>query len=448
MDTQEMLKKIEEINATLKDKVLPLVPQVGELRDAHGELIAKFKAAEAWLAEVDKKASKERFGLDGQDHLLEAIPERYKPMLELYRRRGAKDAPKKVATECWIKNVMRCLHPKYMHDTPMYREENDKLALALGDDVTKAADSPFAEAVGATGGFVVPTPLEAEVFRLIEDAAVMRQMCRIITMTAFQHEIPTQASGVVVAFKGEGATGAEQEPTLGQGILEAKTIFVWGRASLESIQDASIGLLAYWMELATEAYGLFEDDQILEGDGIGNNFTGISDDTNVNVVTNLPDGSAPTYAKLVEQVYKAVKRATRRAEAAFVMAPATLQAIIGLEETGGAPLLNRQDVARVLSQNIVGPGVGEGTILGYATFTSDQIRVDRTVGGSTNSANIYFGPYKQGIILGDLLGITFDTSEHVHWKEGQLAVRMMKRTAVLIPVGAALTRQEGVDATL
>jgi len=85
-------------------------------------------------------------------------------------------------------------------------------------------------------------------------------------------------------------------------------------------------------------------------------------------------------------------------------------------------------------------------MLGYPVWTTDVIRVDRTVGTLTTAGNVYFGPWGHGMIFGDLVGIMFGVSEHVLWNTAQLVARLIKRTAILVGVPADFTKYTGVNA--
>lgn len=470
-DVQRLVDQVTQLNAMLtrdlpadRQKVEALTAQMNELK---GSLTTH----QQWVSEVQKALNNARHGggvgrFQTNDELKAVLPDRVKNNLELYGRMGRRrhltlpttgksvevdnDPVVAVACDTWMKNAARAMAgQKYSpQGTGPLIEECDKISRAMGDEmsiVQKAANSPFALSPNAQGGFTVPTPVEAMVLRVAEDAGVIRPLAMKLPMTVFKHLIPADAGGMSVGVVGEATTIPEAEPTFAQKTLEAKMIAVRGLASLQILQDSEIGLIDYWLTRASEAYALFEDAQALEGNGT--DFTGLSQvtsPTDINEVTNGANGAAVSYQKLVEQVYAAKKRSTRKASAAWVMHPFILQRLVQMKDSAGAPLLHRQDIARILSERIVGPGFGEGTILGYSVYATDQVSVARTVGTSSDCSNIYFGPFEDGIILGDLLGLQFAVSEHVKFHEAQLSFRLLKRTAILVAVGLAMTRQVGV----
>lgn len=452
---------------SLRDEIAELKSQGVEVATNVGTLKATLHDHDEWKSTLERRIDNMRYGPSGgADALKSAIPERMQPMINRFMRRGknsplitasgrpvdsGSDAVQMAAIEAWFKIESR-LQTKYgMDQRAALLEERDKLELALNGGV-KVDKAAFAEGAAATGGNVVPAPVEAMILRVAEDASVVRGLARIMPMSVVTHNIPNDAGGITVAKVSEAGAVGESEPTFGSKALTAEMIAVRGLASLQVLQDANIGLLDYWVLRASEAYGLYEDAQALEGDGT--DFTGLSDASNVNEVLQdisgtTTNGGPPTYDRCADAIYKAGKRSTRQANrgTAWVMHPTVLGKIVGKVDSNGAPIFHRQDVARVLSANIVGPGFGEGTLLGYPVWTSDQISIARTKGSLSTASFAYFGPFQDGVIIGDLLGLNFMVSEHVAFNNAQLAMRMLKRTAILVGNPAAMTKWTGIDAS-
>ena len=453
----ELLTKIDAIGTLVEERLGDRDEQVTLVRETVDSIAEKMAAHEEWQSKIQQALDKARFGMGAgpygaMDSLREAIPERFQPNIDTYVRIGKArvltgHTPRNIlelrndpvfaaAVDAWLKNAAKCQLGGYATEHSRCLEEMAKLEQAMGS--TKAA---LAESTTTTGGFTVPSPLEAYVARIIEDSAVCRPLCRKMTMTSWKHLIPTGNAGVVVAKVDENAGVGQSEPTFTQGTLEALMIGARGLASLQILQDSAIGITDYWLERASEAYALYEDGQILEGDGT--DYTGYSDAVGVNEVTSTTNGAAITYKKLVDALYAGGKRSTRRATAAWFMHTNALRALVGLESSG-VPVLNRQDIARVLSENIAGPGFGEGTILGYPVWTSDTMSVGRTQGSSTDATNVYFGPPFDSTLIGDLTGLDFAVSEHAAFHNAQLSLRLLKRTGILVTVPAAMTKYTGI----
>lgn len=419
--------------------------RLGKQEKAFEEWLKQQRSTEEWMKSVEERLTQERFGkLAAGDNLRGVIPERYRRNIEAFARTGHKDPVKAAAMNAWLKNCLRLGVTDFVRMQSQLLEEMDKIERAMGlDPETKAA---LQEDTATEGGNLVPSPLEAEVLRLTEDAGIIRNLARHITMTSKTLTIPDLTTGVSVAIVAEEGTIGQTEPTFGQKVLTAKMIAARGLASMQVLDDSAIGLLQFWLELCAEAYALFEDDQALEGDGTGVNFTGLVAAAGVNEVTNGTNGAAPSYDQLVAQKWKGKKRVTRRG-AAWVGAPEIAQKVEGLKDSQNRPLFI-SDIAgqptRFINGNDNGP---DGVLMGFPFYASDQIAANRTVGTSTDCSNLYFGPFGFGLIIGDRLGITFGTSEHVAWNTGQIGLRVLKRTAILVGVPAAFTKQTGLKTT-
>lgn len=335
---------------------------------------------------------------------------------------------------------------------PEYRQKMENIRKEMDDQfMTKALTGGSLDAtVTATeGGELVPTPFEAIVLRQIEDSAVVRSRATIVPMTAHTHQIPALDTNPTVAIVAEEATigQAWSQGPFSQKNLVAKKLATMVAVTGELVQDNAVLLLQLISTLFSEAFAVFEDDQSLEGDGTGANFTGLVAAGGVNEVINGSNGATVSYVKLVEQVYKAGKRISRR-NAGWFMNPQQLEKIIALNASG-TPVLYRQDVSWILSQTLMGgQGLGEGTILGFPVFTSDQIATTRVVGSSgAVCSNIYFGPMDTfNMIYGDLLGMQFaSTDTHAStFATFQITIRALKRMGILVGIPKNFTKQTGV----
>jgi len=309
-----------------------------------------------------------------------------------------------------------------------------------------------AQITATEGGELVPTPFEAIVLRQMEDNAIIRNLATKIPMTAHTHQIPaldTPPTAGIVAEEGTIAAAWSSGP-FSQKNLVAKKLATMVAFTGELAQDNAVGLTALLATWFSEAISRLEDAQAIEGDGTGSNFTGLVAATGTAAVTNGANGLAPTYAKLVEQVFAGGKRVSRR-NAVWVMSPTALWKILALVDTEGYPLFNRTDIGRVATESLQsGQNVGEGSLLGFPVFTEDQIDIGRTVGTSDDTTNIYFGPMDGfSMIYGDLLGLEFASSDsHAsQFASWQITTRALKRTGILVGIPANFAVQTGVRMT-
>ena len=72
--------------------------------------------------------------------------------------------------------------------------------------ISQGYDYRNAQEVGTdtAGGFSVPTPLAAEIIRLIEEYGVFRQFSRNMPMSAMTLDVPKRTTGLTIYYPGEG----------------------------------------------------------------------------------------------------------------------------------------------------------------------------------------------------------------------------------------------------
>lgn len=202
------------------------------------------KTIEAWCKEMEEKVSRATkaghgtLALQEGEALKAVIPQRHQKALEMYARTTMKRerAIRMTAMESWLKNAIMLHNPQFAARLGgKFIEEMDAIERAFGfDPVAKAA---LQEDTNTEGGYLVPSFLEAEVLRLIEDNSIMRGLCRVVPMMSATHDWPTLDSNVVINITPEEGTITQQEPTFGQKQLRARTFTCRAIASLQLVQD-------------------------------------------------------------------------------------------------------------------------------------------------------------------------------------------------------------------
>ena len=341
--------------------------------------------------------------------------------------------------------LSRCVGKLGSHGVARMRELMDKIDERAAERWGQAwrVKADLQEDTSSEGGYTVPTAFEAVVLRLAEDASIVRSLSTVVPMTTKTHQVPaldTAPTAYIVPEETDMSSSAEawSSGPFSQKNLTAKKLGTYTEVSGELAQDNAILLMQFLSIVFGEAVGLLEDAQALEGDGTGNNFTGLIAASGVNAVTQT--AGAPSYAKLVETVFKASKRSSRRG-AAWIMHPKVAQQVAAMVDSNGQPIFHWTNSE--LSSGLVGPGAGEGRLLGYPVFTSEQIATNNGTG--TNEAYIYFGPFGGfHMVFGDLLGFEVAASEQFKFSTFQIAVRGLKRTAILVGVPSAFTIYKNV----
>lgn len=419
-------KRIEEMQTTIE----ALKAEVAEKNEQNG---VEVKGVKDWIDQVERKFDTlRRAGRSSSDRLRDAIPERYASTIDQHAAHGADDPVKRAAFDSWFKNAAKMQLPRYNGEFARCAEENARIA----DAMSVVQRATLNENTATEGGNLVPSIVEAEILRLIADNGIVRSLSRGLTMTTKTHTIPkpTSVTAYVVAEMGTNIT--QGEPTINNITLTAKDYVAYGEATYDVLGDSVIGIADLFMSLAAEAFGAKEDQLGLEGTA-GDPFTGLVAASGVNEIA-VGGGTSteiPTYTQMIQSVYKAGKRVTRRG-AAFVLAPLAWANILG-QVSASLPVFGVPGLSTMLSPpNGMTP---DGNIGPFPVYCSEQIKTDRTVGTSDGS-NAYFGPFGAYNFVADRTGIDFLVSEHYKFQSGVVAMRMIKRTAQVVGVPEAFTK--------
>lgn len=417
---------------------------------------------ETWMQDFERKFADKRGNLRGGDNVLESVPDQYRAVIRTAdvavqqyksgkREPGspsacmfAEDAVLKGASALWLQNHLY----KLTNPTEFMRRAawHDKLELALGfGPVEKAAMSELSAGVG---GNLVPTIVEAEILRLIADNSIMRPIVRKVPMTTKTHAYPTRNgvfSAAIIVEEGSITDSAPATP-FNQSSLTAKKLGCFATVSGELLQDNVVLLADYLATEFSEQIGRLEDMQALEGDGTGNNFTGVFAAAGVNSVTSGANGFELSWTKLASVPYTALEMASR-VGARWFLPPAIMTRLITTRaDSGFAAGDNAGLVLFLPTQEGFGSGVPPG-LIGYPYAVHSGILTNRAVGTGTNRTSMYFGP-PNTIIFGDLLGFSIDLNPWSKFSTFQIDIRGVKRTGILVAVPTAWTKYTAIDSTL
>lgn len=453
MDPETLTQLNQGVQAVLGKQT-----EIGGRLDKQEKLFEeRYKALEAahgthkdWLDKIDKSLREGRFGRGGnltatQDAIREVLPENGKRIAMMHAARGVKDPLTKAALDVWFRNSIRLQMPSYARMAARLAEEQEKLSKALGGQTEFGIEFRAAtqEDTDTEGGHAIPAPHSAELLRLMQDSGLARILARVVPMTSKTLDWPTLNANVTAAIIAEEGSITQSDPTFTNGQLIARKFAAYGVTSQEMIEDALFPWTDMYNELFAEQIYLKEDQQMLEGDGTGSNWNGLVAASGVNAVTNGANGAAPSFAKLIEQKWKAAKRDTRRASS-WVTSPQILDNIEALVDSQGQPIF--KDDGALMTKFLSQGNPVEGIIKSYPVYATDQINVARTVGTSTDCGNIYFGPFRY-FILGDRGGFNFLVDPYTGAQTAQIKLRLIKRTAGLVGVESAFTKQTGVKST-
>ena len=257
---------------------------------------------------------------------------------------------------------------------------------------TSTTDSPKA-------GFLLPKPFLAELFVIVEEYGLARQLFRPIPMTTKAIDLKNVASKVVAYWTGEGENITASDMGFGEGELSVGKLAGLTSWTTELEEDMAISLLPVVREMFAEKISRKEDEAGFLGDGSASygGFTG---------VLNLPGAQSVTFASgdttaeaLSETHLRSAKTALsrgRRQNARWVMHDTVYEEIKQLETSSGD---------RIFQEMIV--GTGDDTLLGFPVETSEVYPDFDSVGA--DEPFISFGDHRT-MLMGQRRGVSASQS--------------------------------------
>jgi HK97 family phage major capsid protein len=417
-------------------------------------LLARLDGIESALDEIIRKNNDRRISLYGGDNILDAIPRKFRPLVErveqtrtspsyndmttqhgLALQPSSPDPVVAVGMGAWLRGHLMKLSQPGNFD----REAHEKLTQALGG-INKVA---LQEDTASEGGNLVPVVVEGEVLRLIADNSVLRPLVRKVPMTTKTHAYPTRAAAFSAAIIAEEGSITDSVPSspFSQSSLTAKKLACFATVAGELMQDNVVLLADYLATEFAEQIGRLEDTQALEGDGTGVNFTGVVAASGTGSVFSGTNGDFLSYQKLVRTIYTGGE-ASSRDGGMFFWNPQIEESIVRTR-------LDQITAADAAGVPIWAPAAGVmgspgQSLLGRPFKSLSGILKNRTNGTGTNQTNIYFGPPRT-IIFGDRLGFTVDLNPWGKFQSFQIDIRGLKRTGILVGVPAAWTVYSRID---
>jgi len=136
----------------------------------------------------------------------------------------------------------------------------------------------------AEGGYTVPTELLGEVLKIVDDYGITRQLVTRRNMTSNKMDMPTKSGGVSWYKVSENSAGTESSVGFGTKQLDATDyLMAIARSSQQLLKDSAVNIQAYLTEEFGYGLSQFIDAEVLAGDGT--NFTGVLNESGVNVIT-------------------------------------------------------------------------------------------------------------------------------------------------------------------
>lgn len=196
----------------------------------------------------------------------------------------------------------------------------------------------LSEGIDTAGGYTVPHVLSAQLIDLMaKKTRVMQAGAGMIPLTSDRNSFAKQTSDPTPGWWGESQLITESDPTFTQVTFAPKKLGVLIRVSQELLDDSLNAGAAIERSLA-RAMALEVDRAALLGAGASHEPLGLVNLPNINSVSMGTNGAAVTdYTSILDAIL-AMQEDNAGDPTAAIMAPRTIRAFNGLEDTTGQPL--------------------------------------------------------------------------------------------------------------
>ena len=212
----------------------------------------------------------------------------------------------------------------------------------------------MSEGVLGAGGYMVPTPLAAELIDLSRNLSVLLEAgARTVLFDSQSLKIARVITDPVAAWKAENAVITKSDMAVDSVVLTARTLTALVPVSLELLEDAPNASAAITEALAA-GLALELDRAGLLGSGAGSEPTGIFNAAGVQSISMGTNGAALTNFSQLSQAVQKVWEANSTPTAA-IYAPRTAGVLDRLVDTTGQPMVpppSFQELKRLVSNQV------------------------------------------------------------------------------------------------
>lgn len=310
------------------------------------------------------------------------------------------------------------------------------------------------EGTGTAGGYLVPPQYLQDAFQYaLVPNVVFRNLPGLTTMPVRSNVVylPREDARAGADTAAEAGTLTAQDVTFAQQSITIKKAYGYRVFSNELLADADPA----WNEFITKTLirdvALFADQQHLEGTGSGNQITGLSAYSGVTSGPSLgANGAALTFDNLFDAVYnlRLVNVEPQSATGAWIMHPRTFNSLLKLKDQNDQYLLSGlggYNAPMLASGGFAASNGPRAMLLGIPVYVTSQIAINRTVGTSTDTSNVYLVDASKLVLL-ERQGIELAFSDQVGFATDQSAYRAIARHAIAITQPTAVEKIVGVRA--
>lgn len=299
------------------------------------------------------------------------------------------------------------------------------LVFARHDPESNRVLRALVEGTDSEGGYLVPEELRTEVFRVLPDMAVMRNLARVLPMSSDTLKLNSLSARPTAYWTGEYQSKSTTSAEFSEITLNPNDLVCLLPISEQLLADANINLVQFITQLFAEAIGLAEDKAFFTGSGNGQP-KGISQET----IATIDAGGNANFDDLIDLVDAVPSRVTSSPKAAFVGHRRAKSAFRKMKDSdgnyiwrdGGSSSNNNGETVRLPS-----------TIYGYPFYEQNDLP----------QSELYFGDWSM-YIIGDrqTMAVSTTTEGGDAWRRNAMEIKAVERVdgqAVLTSPFAKLT---------
>ncbi len=211
--------------------------------------------------------------------------------------------------------------------SPEYAKTYDKFLRFGKASLDSAEFRTLTLASDVSMGFAVPEEFETKMVKALENANIMRTLCKVIK-TKNDRKIPVLTGNTTANWINENGSYTASDITVGQKFLEAYKLGVLTLASEELVQDSAFDLSSFLSDNFGTAMGAVEEAAFVSGVGPGKP-AGVIQDAETGVTSSDTSLIAPD--ELIDLVHS-LKRQYRK-NAIFLMNDSTLAQIRKIKDS-------------------------------------------------------------------------------------------------------------------
>ena len=271
------------------------------------------------------------------------------------------------------------------------------------------------EGTDSQGGYTVPDPLSDAVLEARDAVGVTPRISDRFPMTSDTLKIPTIVSGQTVQYPGEASAITASDVVWGQVALTAVKRAVLTKISWELINDSIVNMADRVASRAGYELGARMDVELVDGDGTSayGGITGLVSGIGAAGVVTMSSGNT---------AFEDITLANLNAVAALL--PDKFH-------VGASWLMNRAAFADAVQRLLYAAGgntagnIADGSgaqLFGYPINFTEAMPAE-----AADKFALFFGDFRQALVLGDRTAIDVTSSEHYAFNEDVLTLKLISR---------------------